>query len=191
MLFGHSKANTPQGLTEACESWVSKKSGNPDRTSSIFPEGIAMESSVPSPCTLAQRHLLRRDACAENLRRQTCSENLLTERRRKETCAEKLAERTRYQDCAEELARKTCSENFAQRHLLRETCLQLLLREQNQIMLFLLRARTSSCVCSRVYAFWGHPSASCAWIEPKWLWLKKNPVPKWNPGKWKHGPKPA
>ena len=23
-----------------------------------------------------------------------------------------------------------------------------------------------------------------------WLWLKK-PVPKWNPGKWKHGPKPA
>ena len=24
----------------------------------------------------------------------------------------------------------------------------------------------------------------------KWLWLKK-PVPKWNPGKWKHGPKPA
>ena len=26
--------------------------------------------------------------------------------------------------------------------------------------------------------------------QPKWLWLKK-PVPKWNPGKWKHGPKPA
>ena len=24
----------------------------------------------------------------------------------------------------------------------------------------------------------------------KWLWLKK-PVPKWNPGKWKHGPKPV
>ena len=23
-----------------------------------------------------------------------------------------------------------------------------------------------------------------------WLWLKKT-VPKWNPGKWKHGPKPA
>ena len=23
-----------------------------------------------------------------------------------------------------------------------------------------------------------------------WLWIKK-PVPKWNPGKWKHGPKPA
>ena len=23
-----------------------------------------------------------------------------------------------------------------------------------------------------------------------WLWLTK-PVPKWNPGKWKHGPKPA
>ena len=23
-----------------------------------------------------------------------------------------------------------------------------------------------------------------------WSWLKK-PVPKWNPGKWKHGPKPA
>ena len=23
-----------------------------------------------------------------------------------------------------------------------------------------------------------------------WLWLQK-PVPKWNPGKWKHGPKPA
>ena len=23
-----------------------------------------------------------------------------------------------------------------------------------------------------------------------WLWLKK-PVPKWNPGKWKYGPKPA
>ena len=22
-----------------------------------------------------------------------------------------------------------------------------------------------------------------------WLWLQK-PVPKWNPGKWKHGPKP-
>ena len=27
--------------------------------------------------------------------------------------------------------------------------------------------------------------------EPgSWLWLK-NPVPKWNPGKWKHGPTPA
>ena len=25
---------------------------------------------------------------------------------------------------------------------------------------------------------------------PIWLWLKKM-VPKWNPGKWKHGPKPA
>ena len=24
----------------------------------------------------------------------------------------------------------------------------------------------------------------------RWLWLKK-PVPNWNPGKWKHGPKPA
>ena len=24
----------------------------------------------------------------------------------------------------------------------------------------------------------------------RWLWLKK-PVPKWNPGKWKHGPTPA
>ena len=26
--------------------------------------------------------------------------------------------------------------------------------------------------------------------EVKWLWLQK-PVHKWNPGKWKHGPKPA
>ena len=26
--------------------------------------------------------------------------------------------------------------------------------------------------------------------EVTWLWLKE-PVPKWNPGKWKHGPKPA
>ena len=26
--------------------------------------------------------------------------------------------------------------------------------------------------------------------QPIWLWLKK-PVPKWNPGKWKYGPKPA
>ena len=27
-------------------------------------------------------------------------------------------------------------------------------------------------------------------VLPIWLWLKK-PLPKWNPGKWKHGPKPA
>ena len=27
-------------------------------------------------------------------------------------------------------------------------------------------------------------------MDQQWLWLKK-PVPKWNPDKWKHGPKPA
>ena len=30
----------------------------------------------------------------------------------------------------------------------------------------------------------------CFSRKPSWLWLKKL-VPKWNPGKWKHGPKPA
>ena len=32
--------------------------------------------------------------------------------------------------------------------------------------------------------------ASINKAKKSFLWLKK-PVPKWNPGKWKHGPKPA
>ena len=42
-----------------------------------------------------------------------------------------------------------------------------------------------ACVfCS--FCFGGPMFLSC----PIWLWLKK-PTPKWNPGKWRHGPKPA
>ena len=38
----------------------------------------------------------------------------------------------------------------------------------------------------------GVGSATSVWFLDaiKWVWVK-NPVPKWNPGKWKHGPTPA